>query len=108
MDNILTQKRLKELLHYDPETGRFTHLLNRSTNAKGGIAGSINKSDGYNRLYIDGKIYKGSRLAWLYVHGYFPENIVDHINKVRDDDRFINLRQSNPTSEEGTSCLKQS
>jgi hypothetical protein len=41
---------------------------------------------------IDGKLYKAARLAWLYIHGESPENQIDHINRVRDDNRLANLK----------------
>jgi len=90
----LTQKRLKELLHYEPEIGIFTRLTTVSNYKakKGDIAGCINKRDGYKRIVIDSKSYKSARLAWLYVEGYFPENDVDHKNRIRHDDRWENLR----------------
>ncbi|MEW4959716.1 HNH endonuclease, partial [Enterobacter cloacae subsp. cloacae] len=30
--------------------------------------------------------------AWFYVHGYLPEQEVDHINRIRSDNRIENLR----------------
>ena len=27
---------------------------------------------------IDGKGYLGHRLAWLYIHGHFPDGLLDH------------------------------
>jgi hypothetical protein len=41
---------------------------------------------------LDRKLYSAARLAWLYVHGEWPKNQIDHINRVRDDDRLVNLR----------------
>lgn len=90
---MLTQKRLKEVLHYNPDTGIFRWLINRNQNVKiGDIAGS--KKQGYIHIGVDQIGYKASRLAWLYVKGYFPENLVDHENRVRDDDRWENLRET--------------
>ena len=40
---------------------------------------------------LDTKYY-AHRLAWLYVHGEFPEDHTDHINGVKDDNRIVNLR----------------
>ena len=33
------------------------------------------------------------RLAWLYVHGAWPEKQLDHINRDKDDNRINNLRE---------------
>lgn len=87
----LTQKQLKELLHYDPDTGIFTWAISRRGFKKGKVAGNIN-SIGYRRIYINKKSYLAHRLAWLYMEGYFPEYCIDHINRIRNDNRFINLR----------------
>ena len=93
-DNMknLTHKRLREVLKYDPETGVFVWLKNMSSMVKkGNVAGSI-YGDGYRIIKIDGNRYKASRLAWFYMEGYFPENQIDHINRIRNDDRWKNLR----------------
>ena len=82
----LTQERLKEVLDYDPETGEFWW---RRNDFKAGSTGN----DGYVSIPVYGKTYKAHRLAWLYVYGYFPENQVDHINRVRGDNRVVNLRE---------------
>jgi hypothetical protein len=88
----LTQARLKELLRYDPETGVFTWLITRSRRARrGSVAGSLHVS-GYIHIIVDGCAYKAHRLAWLYVHGVWPDEI-DHINCIKDDNAFSNLRE---------------
>ena len=55
-------------------------------------AGSISKQ-GYRRIGINGKTYRAGRLAFLYMTGRWPNPEVDHENKVRDDDRWNNLRE---------------
>ena len=37
-------------------------------------------------------IFARLSLAFLYMEGYFPENFVDHKNRIRDDNRWKNLR----------------
>jgi len=87
----LTQDRLKELLDYNPITGIFTWKISRGRYAARDLGGGVNVK-GYRRIRLDGKKYLASRLAWLYMEGYFPENQMDHINRIRDDDRWVNLR----------------
>lgn len=91
----LTHARVKELFDYDPETGELSYLKNRN-----GSQRSVTKRAGYrsNQGYldikVDGKSYRLHRVVWLWVHGYFPEGDLDHINRVRDDNRLSNLRES--------------
>jgi HNH endonuclease len=88
----ITQARLKSWLHYEVETGVFTWLVNMGRKkTKGCRAGTIN-GQGYRQIKINGTLYKASRLAWLYVTGEWPDEDIDHRNRVRDDDRFENLR----------------
>lgn len=88
---MLTQKRLKELLDYNPDTGIFKRRISQSRRNKvGEIAGSIN--NGYRLIRADVKRYSAHRLAWLYMYGEFPKGHIDHINHDRDDNRIENLR----------------
>lgn len=90
---MITQNELKEILHYDPETGIFTRLVASSNNKMkaGQVAGGVSDK-GYIRIRIRGKRYLAHRLAWLYVYGTFPTDGTDHVNGVRDDNRLCNLR----------------
>mgnify|MGYP000859479568 CR=1 FL=1 len=91
----LTQERLRELLEYNPDTGLFIWRVNRSSNIRAGSLAGANHREGYRSISIDNKRYLAHRLAWLYVTGHWPENLIDHINECRDDNRFCNLRQAN-------------
>lgn len=92
--SIITQDELKELLHYNPDTGIFTWLTSRANKInKGDIAGGINKQ-GYIRLKINNIEYKAHRLVWLYMTGEMPKEFIDHINGVKTDNRWCNLREA--------------
>lgn len=88
----LQHERLLEMLTYDKDTGEFYWNIHVSTRAKGCKAGSYS-AQGYIMIQVDKKIYAAHRLAWYYVYGYYPEHQIDHINRVRDDNRIINLRE---------------
>ena len=88
---MLNQETLKKYLTYDPETGVFKRKTN-SGNAKiGDVAGGIN-GRGYIYIRINSVKYRAHRLAWLYIYGQFPENQIDHINRIQTDNRIANLR----------------
>ena len=92
---MLTQSRLKELLHYDQQTGIFTRIKDACYKREyvGKVAGCLNKR-GYLQIYIDGKIYTNHRLAWLYMNGEFPKNklFIDHIDRNKTNNSYQNLR----------------
>ncbi len=90
---MITQRRLKEIFDYNPNTGIFTYkqATSRSVHV-GDIAGSMDEK-GYLRIKIYGHSYRCHRLAWLFVHGSWPNDQIDHINSIRNDNRLINLRE---------------
>ena len=91
---ILTHQELTDLLHYDHHTGLFTWKMSRGSRAKiGGTAGTLNP-DGYIQISLNKQIFKAHRLAWFYVHHQWPENLIDHINNIPNDNRLINLREA--------------
>ena len=91
----LTQSRLKELYSYNPDIGDFIRIKTIGGGGKAGsIAGYIVSGMGYRRIRIDRSAYYTHRLAFLYMTGHMPDDEVDHINHVRDDNRWSNIRQA--------------
>jgi len=88
----LTQDRLHFLLTYDAETGAFVWNVRRGGKANAGCRCECLDSKGYYRIGIDGTRHSAHRLAWLYVHGAWPDGVIDHINRNRTDNRIANLR----------------
>jgi hypothetical protein len=90
---MITQKRLKEVLEYDPITGIFRwriSLNNRSI--VGEEAGDVKADSGYRLIGIDRCRYRAHNLAWLWMKGRWPSRKMDHENTVRSDNRWTNLR----------------
>lgn len=89
----ITVERLREVLDYDPETGILRWRISTSRRVRAGmVAGSLNH--GYRRIAIDRCVYLTHRIAWLYMTGAWPKDQIDHKNGVRDDNRFLNLREA--------------
>jgi len=88
----ICQKELKKILDYDPEMGIFTWKTNYYTHCKGEVAGLISSS-GYIYIGIGCRGYQAHRLVFLWCFGYLPENIVDHIDRDKKNNRPSNLRE---------------
>jgi hypothetical protein len=88
---MITAERLRELLHYDPETGVFTWRLPRR-GVRAGYEAGASRSDGYRRIQVDGRVIYAHRLAWPYMTGEWPDAEIDHINGDPSDNRIVNLR----------------
>jgi hypothetical protein len=100
---MLNTDRIRELLHYDPDTGEFRWRNKTGRQAAGSVAGGIMSSTGYRRIRLDKKDYLASRLAWAYMTGEFPEHLIDHINRDQTDDRWANLRAADK-SQNAANC----
>lgn len=90
---MLTQATLKEVLHYNPITGLLTWKVSRGKAKAGNIAGVLDIKNGYIKISVYGKSYSAHRLAFLYIHGKFNKNEIDHINGIKNDNRLENLRE---------------
>jgi hypothetical protein len=89
----ITADALRAEFFYNPETGIFTTKASR----KGRIVGRpclFANREGYVMVPLWGRAYAAHRLAWVYMTGSWPETELDHINGVRDDNRWSNLRAS--------------
>lgn len=96
-----TPEELRDLIDYNPDTGAFTwrerhddgDRATRSFNSShAGRPVYLEPHRGYQRLSIGRKRYKAHRVAWAIHYGKWPEDQIDHINGVRDDNRIANLR----------------
>lgn len=92
-ESNLTQEKLKELFEYRPDTGVFIRKKTSNQATVGEEAGSI-EAAGYVVIVISKRRYKAHRLAWLYMTGSWPKRQIDHRNRIRSDNRFINLREA--------------
>ena len=91
---MLTQERLKELLDYDPETGVMVWRGNRGGKAVVGAEAGTRNTRGYIIINVDGKFLRRARLAFMWMLGRWPIPEADHDNRVRDDDRWENLKDA--------------
>jgi len=90
---MITQLELLKLLHYNPCTGVFAWIVAKQGNKIYDIAGTLNK-EGYIAIIVNRKLYRAHRLAWLYMIGEWPGDQIDHVNGIRNDNRWINLREA--------------
>jgi hypothetical protein len=100
---------IRECLAYFPETGVLVWLARPETHFKdvhrmrvanskyaGKIAGSRNP-DGYLYIGMRGSLYLAHRVIWKLVTGKDPLNEVDHVDRIRDNNRWKNLREADPS-----------
>jgi len=86
----LTLSHLNKLFYYDGRN--LIRRVARGGQKVGDVAGNVSKTRGYRRITVDRKTYSVHRLVWFMVYGKWPDNEIDHINGVRDDNRIKNLR----------------
>ncbi len=87
----LTQKRVRELFDYK-DGSLFWKKPPKCQVKIGDEAGSMHWS-GYRIVRVDRRLYLSHRMIWLYLHGYFPEDGLDHIDKNKLNNRIENLRE---------------
>ena len=93
---VVTAEEIRRLLDYVPETGQLIWREAPSHNTPhlvGTVAGNL---DRYGRrcVMIHKKNYFAHRLIWLHVHGVWPVNVIDHVNRDPSDNRIGNLREA--------------
>jgi hypothetical protein len=78
-------EQIKQHLNYDANTGLFI----RKRKIKD-LVGSVN-AGGYVQIQFQGKLYYAHRLAWLFINGKWPDNVINHKNGHKLDNRIENL-----------------
>jgi hypothetical protein len=81
-------ERAHEKFSYDAENGEFIHKLPPLEGQKVG-----SNCNGYIVTSLDGQRILAHRLAWLMCYGTLPTKSLDHINRIKNDNRICNLRE---------------
>lgn len=94
---------LKELVSYEPETGRFfwkfrtpltcSRYASFNTRHAGDETGLTKNERGYCLISVKNVKFKAHRVAYALMTGGWPVGEIDHINGDRSDNRWCNLRQ---------------
>lgn len=102
--NLPTPEQLRELLRYEPNTGklfwkerplsmfstgRHCNVWNARYRDKEAFTAT---DEGYKQGTIFYKRYKAHRVAWAIHYGEWPNGQIDHVNRNRSDNRIVNMR----------------
>ena len=96
---------LHHFFRYDADTGILYRKVDYWS-AKAGYRADMPGSRGYRRVKFRGKTYIAHRLIWKMQTGEEPNCQIDHKNRVRDDNRWINLREATP-SQNGRNMFRE-
>lgn len=92
--DMLTAEHLHTLVHYDPETGVMTWLKKLSARQYVGDSVGSLKDNGYVWTKIYRKSYAVHRLVWLYMTGAWPTDEVEHVDRNRANNKWVNLENA--------------
>ena len=79
---------------YDVDSGLLFWLRRPTVRSRvrvGDVAGTVHR-DGYVQIGLHHKVYQAHRLIWKMQTGADPIDEIDHVNGVRNDNRWVNLR----------------
>lgn len=97
MKSPLTQIEVRRLFDYNPETGMLSWKVRPGNRVRiGDVVDSVH-SEGYVQVGVNGERRLAHHVIWLWLYGEMPEGDVDHINRVRNDNRQCNLREVDRT-----------
>ena len=87
---IPSAEKLNYIFHYDGKDIIRNYSAGRSR--AGSVATRLHVN-GYLCVNVDGVRFMAHRIIWKMIHGDVPD-VIDHINRVKHDNRIENLRSS--------------
>lgn len=116
----ITPDRLRQLLRYEPESGKLfwrerpredfaTNRAFATWNSRysGAEAFTNTIPGGYKTGTIMNKSYRAHIVIWAIVTGVWPDHEIDHRNGIRHDNRFSNFKPAT-SSENKRNCRRYS
>lgn len=93
---LISREQVADLLDYNPNLGIFTWKQGNYAKLPAGYFSRL----GRRRISVFGKVFLGSRLAWLLYYGKWSEKTIDHIDGNRRNDRIANLRLASESEQQ--------
>ena len=86
-------EELHRLFRYDRETGKLYWKIATTNSIKVGDEAGSPHSQGYICVVVQSKSYYVHRIIYKMCHKVEPPTYIDHINKIKSDNRLENLRE---------------
>jgi hypothetical protein len=88
---MITQDDLKSLFSYSD--GHLFWKISSGRIRAGAKAGCVRGNRGYESIGVDKKRYGTHQLVWILFNGAYDSSLqIDHINRIKTDNRIENLR----------------
>lgn len=85
--------RIEDYLEYAPDIGgSFLRWVIDKGKMKAGTMAGTQTERGYWVVCFDGKMHKAHRVVWFLVHGKWPSQCIDHIDRNPANNAIENLR----------------
>lgn len=98
---------LREKFSYDPLTGIIIWRVKHARPILSGWEAGCLAPSGYRLIRYCGKMYTSHRIAWAMTYGKWPTYEIDHINRIKNDNRIENLREATSKQQTANHSMKR-